>query len=231
IEEQLRSLDAWQEELKEAYAQQQQLGVDLQRRVDQLTTLHEAGLTFSSTLDRETLIDRFLQTIVHKLGYDRAMITFFDANRKLSYDARLVGVSDEVKAFARTIETPVTDADGIEGRVYLKGEPVLIQDVREAWDQLHPFSQELASLTKATSLIAVPLKVKDRVIGSLTADRLQDSPLTQADLDLLMTMGSQLAIALDNAEAYRQIGELNVSLEAKVRERTASLEQFLARVS
>jgi CheY-like chemotaxis protein len=40
-----------------------------------------------------------------------------------------------------------------------------------------------------------------------------------------------VAIALDNTNAYRQIEELNIGLEAKVRERTAALEQFLARVS
>ncbi|TAJ22857.1 MAG: hypothetical protein EPO64_12645, partial [Nitrospirae bacterium] len=47
IEEQLQSLDSWQEELKEAYVQQQQLTADLQRKVDQLTTLHEASAAFT----------------------------------------------------------------------------------------------------------------------------------------------------------------------------------------
>jgi signal transduction histidine kinase/class 3 adenylate cyclase len=38
------------------------------------------------------------------------------------------------------------------------------------------------------------------------------------------TVGNQVAIALDNVEAYHQIEELNAGLEAKVRERTTELE-------
>jgi CheY-like chemotaxis protein len=47
----------------------------------------------------------------------------------------------------------------------------------------------------------------------------------------MVTIGSQVAIALDNTNAYREIEELNLGLEVKVRARTAALEQFLARVS
>jgi signal transduction histidine kinase/CheY-like chemotaxis protein len=231
IEEQLRSLDAWQEELKEAYAQQQQLTVDLQRRVNQLTMLHQAGLVFISTLDREALIERILQAIVHKLNYDRAMITFYDSTRQIAYDIRTLGASKDIAEFARSLEIPVTDPNSIEGTVLLKGEPILVRDIQTVWERLHPLNQQLASIANTKTLISVPLKAKDQVLGSLTVDRKQPHSLTQDDLELMMTVASQVSITLDNASAYRQIEEMNVSLEAKVRERTAALEQFLARVS
>jgi signal transduction histidine kinase len=192
--------------------------------------LHETGVAFIATLDRETLIDRVLQTIVQKLSFDRAMITFYDAERSVIYDARLVGVSEDLKSFARSMETRITDPFGIEGQIFLQGKAMIIADVREVMDKLSPFSQRLVTLTETTSFIAVPLKVKDRIIGSLTVACRQQS-LKQEDLELLMTIGSQLAIALDNADAYRMIEELNIGLEKKVRERTLALEQFLARVS
>ena len=44
--------------------------------------------------------------------------------------------------------------------------------------------------------------------------------LSPADLT---TLANQVAIALDNASAYQQIEEWNMSLEFKVRERTAAL--------
>lgn len=71
----------------------------------------------------------------------------------------------------------------------------------------------------------MPLKVKDRVIGSLTVDRLQDHALNEDDLDVMVTVANQLAIALDHAAAYRQIEQLNIGLEIKVRDRTAVIEQ------
>ena len=231
IDQQGKSLDEWFEELKSAYAQQQQLSAELQRRVDQLTTLRETGLIFTSTLDREALIATVLQTIIERLNYDRAMLSLYDRTRQVSYDARIMGVSDEVATYARSLEIPVTDPNTAEGTVLLRGEPILVSDIHQAWDRLHPLNQQLATMAKIKCFISVPLKVKNEILGSLTADRARDAPLTQDDLSLLGTMASEVAIALDNTNAYRQIEELNIGLEAKVRARTVSLEQFLARVS
>ena len=41
----------------------------------------------------------------------------------------------------------------------------------------------------------------------------------------MVTVAGQMAIALDNAEAYRQIEALNAGSKAKVHERTATLEE------
>jgi signal transduction histidine kinase/ActR/RegA family two-component response regulator len=238
IREQDRAVDVQHEELREAYLEQEHTTVELRQRVNQLTTLHRSGLSFSSTLDRETLLHYVLDTIVHDLHYDRAMISFYDPERRISYDARVRGVHPEVAEFARGCEVPITDPESLEGMVVLQGKPVLIGDLETIWDRLHPLNQQLASLTGSKAVLAVPMKVKERVLGTLMAERLQQHTLTQDDLDLLVTVANQVAIALDNTEAYRQIEELNVGLEAKVRERTAELERadrlrsmFLSHVS
>jgi signal transduction histidine kinase/ActR/RegA family two-component response regulator len=154
-------------------------------------------------------------------------------------------VSDDVVAFIHSREIHVTDPAGVEGTVLIKGEPVLTSDIREIWDRLHPMNQELASMVRAKSFISVPLKVKDVVLGSLTVDRTQERTLTQDDLELIVTLAGQVAIALDNTQAYSEIEALNLGLEARVLERTAELEaantklkqmdrlksQFLAHVS
>jgi len=79
-------------------------------------------------------------------------------------------------------------------------------------------------MVNVKSFITVPLKTQDAVIGSLSVDRTHNQALTQDDLDVLVTLASQVAIALDNAQAYREIESLNAGLEARVRERTAELE-------
>jgi signal transduction histidine kinase len=122
--------------------------------------------------------------------------------------------------------------------VLLQGRPLLIGDVHAVWDHLHPLNRQLAQLTGTKSLMVVPLKTKDRILGSMMVDRMQEHSLSQDDLELMVTFAHQVAIALDNASAYQQIEELNVGLEAKVQERTAELEQadrlrsqFLSHVS
>ncbi len=224
IEEQARSLDAWHDELQKAYAQQQQLSAELQRRVDHLTTLYDAGLTFTSTRDRSILIERAMDVLIHKLSYDRVMITFYDPIRQVAHGAHLLGVSPELQAMAKTLEVRVEDPSSIEGAVYLKGQPVLVTDLKSTRLRLHPLYQELAARVGTESFLSVPLKIKDSTIGSITVDRNKTQGLTSHDLELMVTFANQLAIALDNADAYREIEALNVNLELKVHERTSQLE-------
>ncbi|WP_187299403.1 ATP-binding protein [Nitrospira moscoviensis] len=237
IQEQISFVEARHEELREAYLEQEQTRVQLRRKVAHLTALHRAGLLFSSTLDRETLLQQVLETLTNDLHYDRAMVSFFDPAGGIIEHARVRGLSPDVQAFAQSCRIPVTDPESPEGTVVLQGRPLLIEDVRAVRPQLHPMNRTLVELSQAKALIIVPLKAKDRIVGTLTVDRVQHG-LTQDDLELMATLGNQVAIALDNASAYRQIEEWNAGLELKVRERTAALEQadrlrtqFLSHVS
>jgi signal transduction histidine kinase len=238
IQEQVNFVESRHEELREAYLEQEHTRVELRRSVNHLTVLHRAGLLFNSTLDRETLLEQVLQTLTKDLHFDRAMISFYDPLRRVTTDVRVVGVSAEIQALARAHETPITDPESPEGTVLLQGKPLLIGDIQPYAARMHPQNQRLLRLIGTKSLLAVPLKTKDRILGSMIVDRTQEHSLTQDDLELVTTFAHQAAIALDNASAYQQIEELNVGLEAKVRERTKELEQadrlrsqFLSHVS
>jgi len=238
IREQIAFVESRHEELREAYLGQEQTQVELRRKVTQLTALHQAGLLFSATLDRDTLLERVLETLTHDLHYDRAMVSMFDPLRRVIRHVRVIGASDEVLAYSQDCEVPVTDRNSPEGMVVLQGLPLLIADVQSVRRELHPMNRRLAELSRTKSLIIVPLKANDHILGTLTVDRTQEPSLTKDDLELMTTLANQVAIALDNAAAYQQIEEWNVGLELKVRERTEALEQadrlrsqFLSHVS
>ncbi|MCC6139032.1 MAG: response regulator [Nitrospira sp.] len=238
IHEQIAFVESRHEELREAYLGQEQTRVELRRKVTQLTALHQAGLLFSATLDRDTLLERVLETLTQDLHYDRAMVSMFDPLRSVIRHVRVIGASEEVLAYSQDCEVPVTDRNSPEGMAVLQGLPLLIEDVQSVWQTLHPMNRRLAELSRTKSLIIVPLKAKDHILGILTVDRTHEPSLTKDDLELMTTLANQVAIALDNAAAYQQIEEWNVGLELKVRERTEALEQadrlrsqFLSHVS
>lgn len=238
IREQFVFVESRHEELREAYLGQEQGRVELGRKVTQLTALHQAALLFSATFDRDTLLERVLETLTHDLHYDRAMVSMFDPLRSVIRHVRVIGASDEVLAYAESCEVPVTDRNSPEGKAVLQGLPLLIPDVQSVWEALHPTNRRLAELSRTKSLIIVPLKAKDHILGTLTVDRTHEPSLTKDDLELMTTLANQVAIALDNAAAYQQIEEWNVGLELKIRERTQALEQadrlrsqFLSHVS
>ena len=238
IQEQMQFVDARYEDLRDAFVEQEQTRVELRRKVSQLTALNRAGLGFNSTLDREALMRTVLETLIQDLHYDRAMISFYDPDRKVLHGGRILGVSEEIAEIVRRRELPVSDPQGFPAFALRDGKPLLIQDIATLWNRLHPANQQLALLTGTKSLIWVPLIAKGRILGTLTVDRTAPNTLTSDDLDLMVTIGNQIAIAFDNAAAYAQIEDMNIGLESKVRERTAELERadrsralFLSHVS
>jgi signal transduction histidine kinase len=230
IQEQMRSVESKHEELREAYMQQQQTTVELQRKVNQLTTVHETSIIINSALDRNVLLDNVLTSIVTDLQYDLAMVAFYDPDRHVLGDVRIVGASKDIMAFARTIEVPVTTPPCLESEVILHETHILVKDIQDVWIRLHPIDRQLFALTGAKSFISVPLKTKKRILGAITVQRIRPEALTQDDVEVVTTVAGQLAVALDNAEAYGKIEALSIGLEAMVRERTTELEQAVKKL-
>jgi signal transduction histidine kinase len=75
------------------------------------------------------------------------------------------------------------------------------------------------------SLLVLPLKLEDHFLGVLSiGNGASHRPLTEADQRVLMTLANQMATAIANALTYKELAELNASLEEKVQERTEALQ-------
>jgi signal transduction histidine kinase len=225
IQEQLASVESQHEALREAYLEQEQTNIDLQRKIREQTMFRDIASRLNTTLDQKAVVHIGLDTITRDLLYDRAMITRFDATQKMISHAQSQGVSEEIAARILSMAVPVSDANSIEGKVFLQGEATLVNDVPTIWSSLHPLTQQLVTARATQRFIAVPLRFQDTIIGALAAARSNITPLTQEDVSILMTVGHHIALALQNALAYADLQTLNQELEAKVQERTFDLEQ------
>ena len=226
IQEQLHAAESRHEELREAYLTQEQILVALRKRINELTMLHQTGLRIGATLDQDALISSGLEAIIHELHYDHAALAFYDQGRRVAHHAHVGGVTPDVAESTHAIEIPITNDKSLEAQVLIHGTPLLINRVPEALPKFHPIHQDLIARLQSSEIIAVPLKAQGKIIGALAADHVQPQPVTAEDVNVLTTVANQMAIALDNARAYAEIGELNVGLETKVRERTARLQQL-----
>jgi len=192
-----------------------------QQRLTELSALHAIGLVISSTLDLDRLIALALDAVVQHLGYNRARLFLVDAEKQALVQGRIAGASDEIRMQLQAIEIPLRPGGGLHVQVALTGEPVLVEDMERVKDQAY---KPMLDLLSAHSLVVLPLKLEERVLGVLSVDNVRTQrTLTVADQHLLATLANQLAIAIANASAYRQIEQLNISLEAKVQERTEAL--------
>jgi signal transduction histidine kinase len=230
MQEQSRAIEGQYNDLREVHLEQQRIAGELKRKVTQLMTLHRASLICNSITDRELLIKQALETIVKDLHYERVRIAFFNEHNQEYTGIRILGGPAEIARLASSIQTTITDPETIEGTVLLKGQPVLINDMADIMDRLHPLNQRIVRQLGTRSLVSVPMKVEDRILGSISVDRSQPHMLTQEDVEVLSTFGNHFAIALNNLAAYGEIETLNAELEEKVRVRTAQLESANARL-
>jgi len=191
-----------------------------QQRLAELSTLHDIGIDMSSTLDQERLIDLTLKAVVGRLSYDRAIFFRYSEEKRALVEGRLAGVSENIEHALLGIEIPLEENSGFCATVALKGEAVLVADVGKSKPHIYgPMSHVL----DARSILGAPVKFEGRTLGILVVESFSKT-LTDADLKLIATLCSQLAVAMANASAYQQVEQLNINLEQKVAARTAELQ-------
>ena len=102
----------------------------------------------------------------------------------------------------------------------MTGLPALVDDVETTTVPVHLPSVRALNVR---SLVAVPLRVKQRVFGVLNVVSSETHRFTEADLELLSAVANHVALAVDRAESFQTIEELSRGLEDKVRVRTEQL--------
>jgi formate hydrogenlyase transcriptional activator len=108
-------------------------------------------------------------------------------------------------------EGMTTPVEGTPAGVALRsGKPQLFGET-----ELRHLPSEFVKLLLAEgiqSVCCLPLRSHDRLLGTLNIASLRPGAFTQEDVDLLVQVASQIAIAVENSLAYRQIAELQDKL-------------------
>jgi signal transduction histidine kinase len=195
----------------------------IRRQIAQLTTLNQTGAAITSTLDLDKLLASVLRLLIDNLGFARMLLVLYDPERKIARIGRAAGVPGDIEELARALEIPVGDDGGFAAELLLHGKPQLILDLVQQAERVYPPLFALLHQVQVNSFAAVPLRSQHHILGFLAGDR-ASTPCTTEDLDLLMTVASHVAVAIDNARAYLELELLTKTLERRVEERTKELK-------
>ena len=193
------------------------------KQVRDLAVLNQVGAAITSTLDIDKLLGTVLRLLIERVGFTRAGLILYDSARGVTLGVRLAGVPPEVEQAALGIEIPVQDDDTYLAALLIHGRPILVPDILSVVERIHPLYFDLMRRVGTVSFVGAPLKSQQRILGFLAADR-GNQRCAQEDLDLLVTIASEVAVAIDNARAYHQLEQLTRTLEQRVRERTHELQ-------
>ncbi len=154
------------------------------------------GQDLVSTIELDTLLERILSAAQGIFHFDNALIRLVDMDRGVLVAVASYGYSDE--ALSREIAL----GQGVMGRAALRGAPVLIGDLENEADYV-------PGIFGARCELAVPMLARDRVIGVFNVESTRPGAFSEEDIEPLLALAGQAAIAIDNARMYQGLKDLS----------------------
>ncbi len=198
------------------------VGIDraLNRRIEELIALQNISHTINSSLNVKETLESVMDAIIQLLHVDRALLYLRPSvhDRVLSF-AIGRGVTDDIDTTEELeLDTPIVQ------QVLEHRESVIVDNVFTD----HRITREFAAMLKTRSCIFVPLVAKERSVGVIVVDnRFTNRPLTEVNVDLLITLANQAAIALLNGRLYERTQRFNEELQQRIKQATEHLQQLL----
>ena len=169
---------------------------EIRRRTRESEALAEVGRDVSSSLDLQTVMDRIARHAKDLLGADTSAI-FLSADDGPRYRA-VASVGREAQPIAATT---IEAGEGIIGAVILSGRPALINDAARDPRAIHVDGTDSPDVER---LMIAPLFAGEAVRGVICVWRAAGVPFDDHDLQFLVDLALQAAVAMENARLFAE---------------------------
>jgi PAS domain S-box-containing protein len=193
------------------------------RRIEQLNVLNEMAQAISSTLELDELLSVVYQQATRIVDTNNFFIALYDEGTE---EITFPFVIDPEH---REDWSPRKKGVGLTGTIVATGRPLLLPT--GAAGRYREEGREVeAGLCR--SWLGVPMIAEDKVLGVIAVqDYEREGVYHEEHLSLLSTVAAQAAVAVRNAQLYRQLVGFSSELERMVEVRTGELEQALAELT
>jgi GAF domain-containing protein len=135
--------------------------------------------------------------------------------------AAWVDVAPEYEKSLRERQSFRPDADAPLGRLLLTKELVHTAD-----ELAEKSGSPAAKYGGARSLIAVPMRKQNELVGALVIYRTEVRPFTDKQIELVQNFAAQAVIAIENARLLDDLNKLNQQLEQRVTDQVGEIERM-----
>jgi signal transduction histidine kinase len=186
------------------------------KKTEQLRVLMETAALVNSTLDPRQIRLCAIKAAMRLLDAEAGSLLLIDEEKwELFFEVALGEKGDVLK------QVRLNKGEGIAGWVAEHGVPQLVRDVR-ADPRFFAHVDEISGFV-TRDLACVPVKIKGKTVGVLEAINRRDGRFVGDDLEIMVALANQVAVALENAflheENLRQLTEMVAKEKRHLREK------------
>jgi len=181
--------------LSEKLISAQALLVLAKQQADELDALKILSLNLTSSLDLPTVLDAVVKEAMRLVDATRIVHIFLYTDKELKFGASLDSKGQKNHIFANPRK------DGLTAMVARKGKKVIVDDMTN-----HPLYKDAPADWKG-SIVGIPLKIGDKVVGVMNLSRHSTGNFSQSELHLLDMLANQAAVAISNASLHQMISK------------------------
>ncbi len=183
-----------------------------ERKRAQEALVLEVTSVLLSSLDIRKLLSAISSSIRQVKPHDFAALALYDPPAE-AMRLQLLEEHDETGLPAQEWVLPVTDSPA--GRVFSSREPLMLNGLKAGDLGQDPLNRWVELGVR--SLCILPLISEMRPLGVLIVASRAESAFDASDLHLLAQVANQVALTIDNAQAFRQLADLNSRLAGEKR--------------
>lgn len=159
----------------------------------------------NSTLNLNDLLQLIMDSATELLHAETSSLMLVDEEtHELTFEVATGKPGEEV------VKYRVPPGQGIAGWVVQQSAPLIVNDPRSDPRFYGQIDTSIGFETR--SILAAPLKVKDRIIGVVEVINRRDADgFSESDLDLAMALTNQASVAIDNARMYAKLADAVVT--------------------
>jgi signal transduction histidine kinase len=181
-------------EKEEQARREQKAAEEIRRQRERLEVLHQAYMALTSTIDTVKLLASFLETALIHLPYAAAVVRLKSRGTGALETAAARGLKNRGNSDA---DESLAFTDRVVNAEY----PLVVSNV---FTDAHLDDLEFFKDEGLLSLISLPLVASESALGCLVFLTREEHKFEKEEIDFLLTVAGQLAIAIHHAELYDQ---------------------------
>ncbi|MFQ5866527.1 MAG: GAF domain-containing protein [bacterium] len=180
---------------------------ETKKRAMQLETLAQVSKTIASNRYLKEILQLIVTMTAEMMNSKICSIMFLNEKKQeLTIEATQSLSEEYIK------KPPLRVGESISGKAVKEKKPITVLDVTEEPGYKYP---QIARKEGICSMLAVPMMVKNKVVGVINSYTANEHKFTEDEINILQSVANQAAVAIENTKLMEEILAAREALEVR----------------